>query len=91
MALIGVDLVEQRYFSVEDQVGDGDQVRRFEAGFDDRTIADMLAQETIEMAGHYSRRADRTRKITGTVEIFEAEVNRRKTKTVKPSRESVKP
>lgn len=55
-----------------------------ESGFDDRTIADMLGQKTIGMAQHYSRRANRSRKLTGVVESFEAEVNRRRTKIVKP-------
>jgi len=32
MALIAVDLAEQGYFSVEDQVGNGDDVRRFGIG-----------------------------------------------------------
>lgn len=56
-----------------------------EMGMDDRTIADMLAQRTIAMAQHYSRRANRARKLTGVVEDFDAEVNRRRTKVVKPT------
>jgi integrase len=56
-----------------------------EMGYDERTIADMLAQKTIEMARHYSRRADKSRKLTAVVERFDAEVNRRRTKTVKPT------
>lgn len=56
-----------------------------ESGFDERTIADMLGQKTIEMARHYSRRADRTRKLTAVIENFDAEVNRRRTKLVKPA------
>ena len=55
-----------------------------EMGYDERTIADMLAQKTIEMARHYSRRADKTRKLAAVVENFDAEVNRRRTKIVKP-------
>ncbi len=55
-----------------------------ETGFDDRTIADMLGQRTTAMAQHYSRRADRARKMAGVVESFDAEVNRRRTKVVKP-------
>lgn len=54
-------------------------------GMDERTIADMLGQKTTEMARHYSRRADKTRKLTGVVENFGAELNRRRIKTVKPS------
>jgi integrase len=57
-----------------------------EMGMDDRTIADMLGQRTLEMAQHYSRRANRARKLTGVVEEFDAEVNRRWTKIVKPPR-----
>lgn len=56
-----------------------------EMGYDERTIADMLAQKTIEMARHYSRRADKSRKLTAVVQSFDAEVNRRRTKTVKPA------
>lgn len=55
-----------------------------EAGFDDRTIADVLGQRTTAMAQHYSRRADRSRKMAGVVESFDAEVNRRRTGVVKP-------
>ena len=50
-----------------------------EMGYDDRTIADMLGQKTLAMAQHYSRRANRTRKLTAVVESFDAEVNRRRT------------
>tara|TARA_R110000744_G_scaffold127216_4_gene233934 strand:- start:775 stop:1020 length:246 start_codon:yes stop_codon:yes gene_type:complete len=56
-----------------------------EMGMDDRTIADMLGQRTLAMAQHYSRRANRARKLTGVVENFDAEVNRRRTKVVKPT------
>jgi integrase len=56
-----------------------------EMGYDTRTIADMLAQKTIAMAEHYSHRANKTRKLTPVVESFDAEVNRRRTKTVKPA------
>lgn len=58
-----------------------------EIGFDERTIADMLGQKTIEMARHYSRRADRSRKMVGVVESFDAEVNRRRTCSVKSKNE----
>jgi hypothetical protein len=34
------------------------------------------------MAKHYSRRADTSKKMAETVSYFDAEVNRRKTKTV---------
>lgn len=55
-----------------------------ESGFDERTIADMLGQETIEMARHYSRRANKSRKLAGVVSEFDAEVNRRRDEIVKP-------
>lgn len=53
-----------------------------EIGFDERTIADMLGQTTIEMARHYSRRANKARKLEGVVTDFEAELQRRKNKGV---------
>ena len=49
-----------------------------EMGYDDRTIADMLGHETLNMARHYSRRANRTAKMEGVVTKFEAEIARRK-------------
>lgn len=55
-----------------------------ELGFDERTIADMLQQKTTAMARHYSRDADKSRKLTGVAIDFEAEMNRRRTKIVKP-------
>lgn len=56
-----------------------------EMGMDDRTIADMLGQKTLAMAQHYSKRANRARKLTPVVENFAAEVNRRRTGIVKPA------
>ena len=53
-----------------------------EMGMDERTIADVLGQKTIEMARHYSRRANKERKMENVVKIFDKEVNRRKTKNV---------
>jgi len=53
-----------------------------EMGMDERTIADVLGQKTIEMARHYSRRADKSRKMEFVVKNFEQEVDRRKTKIV---------
>jgi len=41
-------------------------------------------QKTPEMARHYSRRADRTNKVTAIVTNFDLEVNKRRSKTVKP-------
>lgn len=56
-----------------------------ETDFDDRTIMDMLEQRTTTIAYHHSKRSNRARKLTGVVKDFEAEVNRRRTKVVKPS------
>ncbi|MDF2974529.1 MAG: integrase [Microvirga sp.] len=55
-----------------------------EIGHDERTIADSLGQKTIEMARHYAKGADLRPKMRGVVSSFEAEVNRRRTKAVKP-------
>jgi hypothetical protein len=55
-----------------------------EMGFDERTIADALGQKTIEMARHYARGADLAPKMRGVVKSFDAELNRRSTKAVKP-------
>ena len=55
-----------------------------ELGFDERTIADMLQQKTTAMARHYSRDADKSRKLAGVTVDFVAEMNRRGTKIVKP-------
>ena len=56
-----------------------------EMGYDDRAIADILMQETTQMARHYSKRADRTQKGNAIVKNFDAELNRRRTKVVKPN------
>jgi len=56
-----------------------------EMGKDYATIADALGQKTEAMAKHYSRRADLSRKNTATVTDLSAEMNRRKTKAVKPA------
>lgn len=56
-----------------------------EMGFDERTIADMLGQRTIEMARHYSRRADKSKKMDAVVVRFDEELNARRTDIVKPS------
>ena len=55
-----------------------------EIGMDERTIADALGQKTLEMARHYAKGADLKPKMRGVVRSFEAELNKRKTKTVKP-------
>lgn len=57
----------------------------WECGFDERTIADALGQKTIEMARHYAKGADLKRKMQGVVTELDAEVNRRRTKIVKPA------
>jgi integrase len=56
-----------------------------ESGADERTIADALGQKTIEMARHYAQGADLKRKMRGVVASFDREVNRRRTKVVKPA------
>jgi integrase len=56
-----------------------------ELGFDERTVADMLGQETIEMVRHYSKKANKTKKMTGVVASLDEEMNRRKTESVKPA------
>ncbi len=56
-----------------------------ECGFDERTIADALGQKTTEMARHYAKGADFKRKMRGVVTKFDAEMNRRSTKLVKPA------
>jgi len=44
----------------------------------------MLGQKTEAMAKHYSEEADRTAHMSATIKDFDAEVNRRSTKIVKP-------
>lgn len=56
-----------------------------EAGQDERTIADALGQKTEAMARHYSKTADLSRKMKGVGAVFEAEVNNRRTGSVKPT------
>ncbi len=55
-----------------------------EIGHDERTIADALGQKTTEMARHYARGADLRPKMRGVVTSFEAELDKRRTKAVKP-------
>jgi integrase len=52
-----------------------------EMGMDERTIADYLGQKTIEMARHYSRRADKRKKLNAVVHDFDKEVKRRAKKS----------
>jgi integrase len=56
-----------------------------EIGLDERTIADALGQETIEMARHYAKGADLKPKMRGVVKSFNEELDKRKTKVVKPT------
>jgi integrase len=49
-----------------------------ESGADERTIADALGQKTIEMARHYAKGADLSRKMRGVVKQFDVELARRK-------------
>jgi integrase len=55
-----------------------------EMGYDERTIADALGQKTIEMARRYAKGADLAPKMRGVVKSFDAELNKRGTKSVKP-------
>lgn len=55
-----------------------------EMGKDYGTIQLVLGHATETMARHYSRRADMTKQASATVADFEAEMNKRKTKVVKP-------
>ncbi len=50
-----------------------------EAGFDSRTIADMLGQKTTSMAEHYSSEADLSAKLKGVVRKLDKR-NARRTK-----------
>jgi integrase len=55
-----------------------------EMGRSERDIADALGQKTIEMARHYAKGADLRPKMRGMVKDFDAELNKRRTKVVKP-------
>jgi integrase len=57
-----------------------------EASLDERSMADALGQKTIEMARHYAKGADLTRKRRGSVASFDAEVNKRRLKVVQMSK-----
>lgn len=56
-----------------------------ERGYDDRTIADYLAQKTTAMARHYSRRADKSRKLAAVSKDFETDMRERDAEVVKPT------
>lgn len=51
-------------------------------GVDVGAIADMLGQKTVEMARHYSGRADKRVKLTAVITNFDAEMVKRRTKVV---------
>jgi integrase len=55
-----------------------------ETGSDERTIADALGQKTIEMARRYAKGADLTPKMHKLAKSFDAELDKRRTKSVKP-------
>jgi integrase len=56
-----------------------------ESGGTEREIADALGQKDIAMARHYAKGADLKINMLGIAERFDGEVNRRRTKVVKPS------
>lgn len=56
-----------------------------EMGKDYGTIQLVLGHATEAMARHYSKRADMTKQTSAAVTDFEAELNKRKTKVVKPA------
>lgn len=58
-----------------------------EMGHDERAIADVLGQKGIEMARHYSRGADKSRKLAALTTAFDAEMDIRRAKVVKPTAE----
>jgi len=51
-----------------------------EMEYNERTIADVLSQKTIEMARHYSRSADKSKKVESAVIKLGAVMNKRRTK-----------
>jgi integrase len=55
-----------------------------EMGYDPQSIADILGHETSQMAHHYSKRANRANKANAIIKNYDAELNRRRTKVVKP-------
>ena len=54
-------------------------------GYNERNIADALGQGSESMARHYSRGASRKNVRTGIVKDLDAERNKRRSKSVKPS------
>jgi len=61
-----------------------------EAGRDELTISDLLAQKSPAMGLHYSRDANLARKNKETIKIWEEE-NKRRSGIVKPIHKTVKP
>ena len=55
-----------------------------EMGYDDRAIADALGQSDPKMALHYAKGADLKKKMRGVVDQLDAELDKRRTKTVNP-------
>jgi integrase len=55
-----------------------------ESGHDERTIANALGQSSVEMARHYAKGADLRPKMRCVVASLDIELNRRRTKVVKP-------
>jgi integrase len=51
-----------------------------EMGYDERTIADMLGQKTIEMARHYSKSANKRDKMTAVIKSLNEELVKRRAK-----------
>jgi integrase len=61
-----------------------------EMGYDDRTVADALGHQTLAMAQHYSRHANRARKMEAVSEKFNIEMNERQERLSNPFSETVK-
>lgn len=62
-----------------------------ELGFDDRTIADTLGQNTEAMARHYSRHADVRQKMEKVINVFDHAEKIKYDNFVKPTKKTVKP
>lgn len=60
-----------------------------EAGVDDATIATILGHKTTKMARHYSRDADRSRRVDATIPLLDAELDMRAAKVVNPPRKAL--
>ena len=56
-----------------------------EMGRSERDIAHALGHKTVEMARHYAKGADLRPKMRCMVKDFESELNKRRTKVVKPT------